>query len=92
MDINPLIIIFTIASIVAILAKYIKWPYTITLVIAGIIVAALGIQAPFKLDKDLLFHILLPPLLFEGAFYMRMDHLKENSKVILLLISKSERR
>jgi CPA1 family monovalent cation:H+ antiporter len=86
MDLNPLILIFVIACIVAILAKYIKWPYTITLVIAGIIVAALGIQAPFKLDRDILFQILLPPLLFEGAFYMRMDHLKQNSKVILLLI------
>ena len=86
MDINALIIIFTVASIVAILAKYIRWPYTITLVIAGIVIAFLGLQAPFKLDKDILFHILLPPLLFEGAFYMRMDHLRENSKIILLLI------
>lgn len=86
MDINSLIIIFVIACIVAVLAKLIKWPYTITLVIAGIIVAVLGIKAPFPLDRDILFQVLLPPLLFEGALHMRMDHLKQNSKVILLLI------
>ncbi len=86
MDINSLIIILVIACIVAVLAKLIRWPYTITLVIAGIMVATLGIQAPFKLDRDILFQILLPPLLFEGALYMRMDHLRQNSKVILLLI------
>jgi len=86
MDINPFIIIFAVASIVAILAKLIRWPYTIALVIAGMIVVALGLEAPFVLDKNLIFHILLPPLLFEGALHMRLSHLKKNVKVIALLI------
>jgi len=86
MDINPFIIIFAIASIVAILAKLIRWPYTIALVIAGIIVVALGLTAPFELDKNIIFHILLPPLLFEGALHMRLSHLRKNAKVIALLI------
>ena len=52
MDINitGLIIIFAIASIVAILAKQIRWPYIITLVIAGIVVAALGLETPITLN------------------------------------------
>ncbi len=86
MDINPFIIIFAVASIVAILAKLIRWPYTIALVIAGMIVVTLGLEAPFVLDKNLIFHILLPPLLFEGALHMRLSHLKKNAKVIALLI------
>jgi len=86
MDINPFIIIFAVASMVAILAKLIRWPYTIALVIAGMIVVALGLEAPFVLDKNLIFHILLPPLLFEGALHMRLSHLKKNVKVIALLI------
>ncbi len=85
-NITGLIIIFAIASIVAILAKQIRWPYIITLVIAGIVVAALGLTAPIVLDKDLIFHILLPPLLFEGALHMRLGHLKENAKIIILLV------
>lgn len=86
LDINGLMIIFAVASIVAILAKMIRWPYTITLVIAGIVVAVLGLKAPFELSRDLIFHILLPPLLFEGALHMRLSHLRKNAKVIGLLV------
>ncbi|KYK30534.1 MAG: hypothetical protein AYK23_04495 [Candidatus Proteinoplasmatales archaeon SG8-5] len=87
-DVNGLIIIFAIASIVAILAKLIRWPYTITLVLAGIFVVILGLETPagLTLDRDLIFHILLPPLLFEGALHMRLSHLKENAKIIALLV------
>ena len=85
-DINPFILIFAIASIVAILAKQIRLPYTITLVIAGIVVAGLGLTAPFELGYELIFHILLPPLLFEGALHMRLSHLRDNMKLILLLV------
>lgn len=85
-DINGLIIIFAVASIVAILAKLIRWPYTITLVLAGIFVVILGLNLDFELDRDLIFHILLPPLLFEGALHMRLSHLRENAKIITLLV------
>lgn len=85
-DVNSLILIFAIASIVAIIAKQIRFPYTITLVIAGIAVAVFGLQAPFELGYDLIFHILLPPLLFEGALHMRLSYLLDNMKLILLLI------
>ena len=50
-DLNPFILIFAIAIIVAILAKRARLPYTISLVIAGIVVAFIGIEAPFKLDR-----------------------------------------
>ncbi|MCK5024462.1 MAG: cation:proton antiporter, partial [Thermoplasmata archaeon] len=86
LDLNPFILIFAIASIVAILAKQIRFPYTITLVLAGIVVAIFGLEAPFELGYDLIFHILLPPLLFEGALHMRLSHLRDNAKLILLLI------
>ena len=85
-DITGLIIVLAIASIVAILASQIRWPYVITLVIAGIVVAALGLTAPIELNKDMIFHILLPPLLFEGALHMRLTHLKDNAKIIALLV------
>jgi len=85
-DLNPFILIFAIAIIVAILAKRARLPYTISLVIAGIVVAFIGIEAPFKLDRDLIFHILLPPLLFEAGLHMRLTHLRENAKTITLLV------
>ena len=58
MDINQFLVIMMIAVIVAILAKYIRWPYTIVLLISGLVVAAVDVEAPFALDRDLIFHIL----------------------------------
>ncbi|MEW5936949.1 MAG: Na+/H+ antiporter [Candidatus Thermoplasmatota archaeon] len=89
MEIAQFLIILIIASIVAVLAKHIRWPYTIALLISGIIVGLLGgyfnFYAPVTLDKEIIFHILLPPLLFEGALHMPLRHLRENAKTISLL-------
>ena len=85
LDIDQFLIIMMVAVIVAIVAKYIRWPYTIMLLISGLVIAYFNIDPPFVLDKAMIFHILLPPLIFEGALHMRLKHLKENAKVISLL-------
>lgn len=62
------ILLFAVAAAVAILARWLKLPYTVALVIAGL---ALGqthwIAAP-HLTRELLFAVFLPGLLFEAAF------------------------
>ncbi|MCI0481896.1 MAG: Na+/H+ antiporter, partial [Candidatus Dadabacteria bacterium] len=89
MEIEYFLIILMIATVVAVIAKYIRWPYTITLVISGIIIGIFGayfiIQPPFALDRDVIFHLLLPPLLFEGALHMPLRHIRENAKTISLI-------
>ncbi len=85
LDIDQFLVIMMVAVIVAIVAKYIRWPYTIVLLISGLVIAYFNVEPPFVLDKDMIFHILLPPLIFEGALHMRLKHLKENAKVISLL-------
>ncbi|MCK4758216.1 MAG: cation:proton antiporter, partial [Thermoplasmata archaeon] len=85
MEIDQFLIIMMVAVIVAIVAKYIRWPYTIMLLLSGLVIAYFNIDPPFVLDKKMIFHILLPPLIFEGALHMRLKHLKENAKVISLL-------
>ncbi len=94
MEIDHFLVIMMVAVIVAIVAKYIRWPYTIVLLISGLIIAyfntgqiiaSFNIVPPFELTRDMIFHILLPPLIFEGALHMRLKHLKENAKVISLL-------
>ncbi len=85
LHIDQFLVIMMVAVIVAIVAKYIRWPYTIVLLISGLVIAYFNVDPPFVLDKDMIFHILLPPLIFEGALHMRLKHLKENAKVISLL-------
>ncbi|MDD2619825.1 MAG: Na+/H+ antiporter [Syntrophomonadaceae bacterium] len=67
-----------IASIVAGMARYIRVPYALALVITGLIVAPTNILPQVHLEPHILFTIFLPPLLFESAINMRVGMLRMN--------------
>lgn len=67
------------------LTRRLRLPYSVGLVIAGIALAALPFAPKVVLTKDLLFTVLLPPLLFEAAIYIPWNQLRRNSPVILML-------
>ncbi|MBD2188483.1 cation:proton antiporter [Pseudanabaena mucicola] len=74
-----------IAAIVAMVARLIKIPYTIGLVIAGLAIAFIPFSSDVGLSKELIFVIFLPALVFEAAFYIRWQELKEDFLVVLTL-------
>ncbi|MBI3927935.1 MAG: Na+/H+ antiporter [Armatimonadetes bacterium] len=78
-----------IIATVAIFVKYVRLPYTIALVAAGLGMGVLRAQHYLELDlrltPELVFTIFLPALLFEAAFNLHVTHLRENVKPILLL-------
>jgi monovalent cation:H+ antiporter, CPA1 family len=78
LGIEAIEIILLIGAVVAIIARRLKIPYTVGLVIAGILLAfiPLGISIPFS--KELLFKVLLPPLIFEAALYIHWKELKKD--------------
>ncbi len=80
--IEQLEVILLIGAIVAIVARRFKVPYTVGLVAAGIFITffPLGIEAPFS--KDLLFKVLLPPLIFEAALYIHWSELRKDLAVV----------
>jgi CPA1 family monovalent cation:H+ antiporter len=63
--------VLLIASLVAILSRRLKLPYSVGLVTAGIVLAVLptGIEVP--LTRDLIFNVFLPPLVFEAAMQLK---------------------
>lgn len=69
-------LLLCIACVVAIVSRRIKLPYTIGLVVAGLLLAVLGIEMPMHLSRDLIFSALLPPLIFEAAFHLKWRDLK----------------
>jgi len=71
-------IILLIATIVAIIARRLRIPYTIGLVVAGITIGFLPLGFEIGLSKELLFKVLLPPLIFEAALYIRWKELKRD--------------
>ncbi|MDP7328245.1 MAG: cation:proton antiporter [Candidatus Thalassarchaeaceae archaeon] len=81
-----------LALLVAIAIRWVKLPYTIALVIVGLMVGWLGefwmpedIELTGLLTAETIFFILLPPLLFEGACAMHIQKLKQNWRPISLL-------
>jgi CPA1 family monovalent cation:H+ antiporter len=77
-------ILLLIVAVVAMLARRLRIPYNIGLVVAGFGVAllfALNIQ----LTKELIFTAFLPPLIFEAALDLHWPDLRRDFSVILVL-------
>jgi CPA1 family monovalent cation:H+ antiporter len=74
-----------IAAVVAMLTRRLRLPYSVGLVAAGIALTVLPYSPRIALTKDLIFTALLPPLLFEAAFYMNWNQLRRNFPVIAVL-------
>lgn len=74
-----------LASIVAMLGRFIKIPYSIVLVLSGLFVGYLDILHGVHLDPHTLFAIFLPPLLFEAGINIPLEPLKKNWKIIITL-------
>ncbi len=80
-----IILLFMVIISVAMSVRYFSnLPYTIALIFAGIILSFFDIFPDIHLTPELIFHVLLPPLLFEAAFNLNANELKENMKPILI--------
>lgn len=84
-----IIVTLTLASIVAIIAKRLRLPYTIALVITGVGFSLTNVIPELlpgiKLTSDLIFYIFLPALLFEAAYHMPFEELRRNIRTIATL-------
>jgi len=80
-----LVLLFTVATAVAIAARRFRMPYTVALVVAGLGLGSThAIQAP-HLTKALLFAVFLPGLIFEAAFHLEWQDFRRNRLAILTL-------
>ena len=64
------------AAIVSIIAERLRLPYTVALVIAGLLIGLSRLAPPVVLTPDVLFTLLIPPLLFEAALGLPTEHLR----------------
>ena len=84
--------VFILAAAVGILvAKVGRFPYTIALLLAGLSLSVIGFVLgsgrllDISLSDDLIFLVLLPPLLFEGAATTDLERLRRNLGPVLAL-------
>jgi len=74
-----------VAAIVSMLARRVRLPYTVVLVLAGIVLALLPFGPDVVMTKDLIFTALLPPLVFEAAFYISWSELRKDLLLVIVL-------
>jgi CPA1 family monovalent cation:H+ antiporter len=81
------LLLLLVAAVVAMLTRRLRLPYSVGLVAAGMALALLRIAPPISFTKELIFDLLLPPLLFEAAFCLRWTELRRELPLILTLAS-----
>src|SRR6476620_2025671 len=85
-NVTTLVWLLIAILIVAVLTKYVKLPYTIALVIAGLGIALTpGTIQPIVLTPDLIVIVFLPALLFEAAYNLSFEQLRQVFRFIGVL-------
>ena len=74
-----------VALLVSIAAKRLRVPYTVGLVLIGLAITPFMHLGDTKIASELIMGLLVPPLLFEAAFHIRVDDLRRDLWLILLL-------
>ncbi|HMA38134.1 MAG TPA: Na+/H+ antiporter [Chloroflexia bacterium] len=72
-------------AVVALLTKRIRVPYTVALVIAGLVIAVVPGAPTVQLTPDLILAVFLPALVFEAAYNLHFGQLRENLRTISAL-------
>jgi CPA1 family monovalent cation:H+ antiporter len=73
-----------VTTLVAIIARRRRLPYTVTLVVIGLLIA-IPTTLELEATPELILAIFVPPLIFEAAFHLDLRQLRENLGPILLL-------
>ncbi|RPI34959.1 MAG: Na+/H+ antiporter [Chloroflexota bacterium] len=73
-----------IAALVGIAAQRFRVPYTVGLVLMGLVLT-LRTQEEIILPSNIIMALLVPPLIFEAAFHLNIDEVRRNLAPILAL-------
>ncbi len=79
-----IVILVSVATLVAVAVRRIRLPYTVSLVLVG---AFISIQQALDVEitPELILAIFVPPLIFEAAFHLEFRLLRENLMPIIML-------
>ncbi len=73
-----------VVSLVAIVVRRLRLPYTVALVIAGLLLT-FGERLEINLTPELILSLFVPPLVFEAAFHLEYKRLRANLITIVTL-------
>jgi monovalent cation:H+ antiporter, CPA1 family len=73
-----------VASLVAIVVRRLRVPYTVALVVVGLLLTNLS-PLNLELTPELILGLFVPPLVFDAAFHLNFTELRRNLATILVL-------
>ncbi len=76
-----------VSSLVAMVTRRLKLPYSVGLVIAGLALALLPFGFDMPLTPELVFTVFLPPLIFEAAIQIPWKPFRRELPLLLLLVT-----
>ena len=78
-------VLLLVACLIAILSRRLGLPYIVGLVVAGFLIALLPNSPNLPLSRELIFNILLPPLVFEAALQLEWKRFRTELPLTLTL-------
>ena len=78
------ILLLLVASAVAVVARRLRIPYTVGLLLVGLVLSLLS-STRIQFSPQIILALLVPPLVFEAAFHLRLDDLRRDFWLILAL-------
>lgn len=82
---GSLVLLLVVATGVSLAARRLRIPYTVGLVVAGLVLGATrAIEAP-PLTRELLFALILPGLLFDAALNLHIEEFKRDAVTLVSL-------
>lgn len=77
-------LLLLVVSIVAVAVRRIRLPYTVALVLVGLFITSEQ-ELAFEVTPELIMALFVPPLIFEAAFHLEFNQLRDNLFPILIL-------
>ena len=81
----PIGALLLVACLIAMLSRRLGLPYIVGLVVAGFLIALMPNAPQLPLSRELIFNILLPPLVFEGALQLDWRRFRDELPLTLTL-------
>ncbi len=79
------VILLSIAALVAIIIRRVRFPYTVALVLVGLGLSFFPNFLNLDVSSDLILAVLVPPLIFEATLHIKWRDLRQDLPLVLLL-------
>ncbi|TVQ52694.1 MAG: sodium:proton antiporter, partial [Spirulina sp. DLM2.Bin59] len=83
--VNALILLLLVATVVALVTRWLRIPYVVGLVLAGLMITQPLLPREVGLNPDVILNLFLPILIFEAAINTDISRLRSTVKPIALL-------